>query len=112
MFIDCNEVLISDIRRLGKPSQSRTNHRLIRLKCKGEENRQVLRNAKKLRTSISNHLTKIYINKDFTMKERERREVLEEFKRRKEEGENVVIRHNRVTNVDIREQNQYFRPAF
>lgn len=87
-----------DVRRIGKVQYNRS--RLIRITCSNtEEKNVILRNAKKLRSVTC--FKKVFINSDLTpMQQKMHKELRDELKRRKNEGENVRIRHGEIVRID------------
>lgn len=87
---------ISTFSRVGKAEP--TKRRPMRLRFEsGECKANCLRNSGKLRNyNMQNH-SKIYIRHDLTRSQLERdKKLLEEFKSRKDKGENVVLRRGKI----------------
>ena len=87
---------IIEVRRLGlkKPGTSRP---LKVVFANLQTKREVLRNAKKLRSSDSEALRKVFINPDLTVKQKEADKVLrEEMWERRSNGEHVIIHRNKI----------------
>lgn len=82
--------------RVGKQVAGRP--RLLRVKCDDDEERAtILRCAKNLRDTSVPHFKSVFINPDRTPLERERRKkLLEEVKRRRLAGEQVMLRFGRI----------------
>ena len=83
------------VSRIGPLNSSRP--RLLRVKCDtNEEKHSMLRSSKKLRDF--EEYRGIYINPDLTLKQRELGKIQrQELKRRREAGEDVVIRRGQIT---------------
>lgn len=97
-----------DVRRIGQIGGTRP--RLLRFKCSEmEEKRTFLRQAKTLRNSSV--FRGIYINPDLTKNQRIKgAELRAELKRRRNEGENVVIHRGRtIINADENQLDFRFR---
>ena len=95
---------VEEVRRIGRISSSKP--RLLRVKCYDNESKiAMLRKARSLR-----HLpqySKVYINPDLTLFQREQNKQLRtELRRRREMGEKVTIRRGQI--VDLT-QEQHFR---
>ena len=87
---------IIEVRRLGI-KKSGTPRPLKVVFANIQTKREVLRNAKKLRSSESEALRKVFINPDLTVKQKEADKVLrEEMWERRGNGENVVIHRNKI----------------
>ena len=97
------DIDFSNVHRIGRITGGRP--RLLSFCCKSEEDKvSLLRNAKKLRTTRK--FKGVYINRDLTpMEQRQRRTLLEEMKRRRDSGEKVVIRHNKIVPQSVSSQN-------
>ena len=82
------------ISRIGKPHQNRS--RMIKVVCPDvQTKRTILRNGKRLRSSP--HFKNVFVNEDRTpMQQDQFRKLRAELKRRKENGEDVMIRHNKI----------------
>ena len=85
---------IKEISRIGKIDSSRP--RLLRCKCKSvDERNSLLRKARLLRDS--EHFKGVYVNADQTLLQRKaNRELRNELRRRREEGEDVVINRGKI----------------
>lgn len=96
------------ITRIGKGNFT-ARPRLIRVKCKSLEiKNDILRNAKKLHDLPS--FRGVYINPDRTkLQQRNDKFLRDELKRRKERGEDVIIRNSKIVN---RHDNQNFHHRF
>ena len=88
---DCD---IGEPTRLGKEGGNRP--RMLRVTLKSEE--QILKKAPEVNKNLKSNDKKIYINSDFTPKQREQNKILRaEMKRRTEEGEeDLTIRHGKI----------------
>ena len=97
--IDCENVGATNVRRIGRRDSTNGKPRLICVTVESKDDKMsTLRNSKKLRTS--DNFKGVYINPDMTIMERnQRKTLLEELKRRRELGENVVIRHNKIVSA-------------
>ena len=83
--------------RIGKVGGNRP--RMLRVVVANERTREdILRKAPELNKGISENRKKIYINPDYTMRERERNKALrDELKRRRANGEeDLVIRGSQI----------------
>jgi len=90
----------TDTHRIGK--QTSTRPRLLRFKCTDVDDRNhLLKYARRLRSSNESFFTSVYINPDRTPRERVKRKLLtEELRRRRQEGEDVIIKHGKVIRND------------
>lgn len=87
-----------DVSRIGRINS--TKSRLLRFKSDSEDRRHILRNAKSLRKSSK--FQSIYINPDMTKLQRIRNaDLRREVQRRRQNGENVGIRHGQVVELDL-----------
>ena len=86
-----------EVSRIGRISDTRP--RLLRFKCSStKEKAEVLRLSKKLR-STQDYYNKVFVNPDLTLLQRKRdKQLRDEVKRRREEGEEVYIRRGRIVN--------------
>ena len=93
----------TNVRRIGRMTSGRP--RLLCFRCNNEEAKfSLLRNAKKLRSS--DKFKGVYINRDLTpLEQKQRKVLLEELKKRRESGESVVIRHNKIVPQNLAPQN-------
>lgn len=89
---------INEVFRLGRINPDRP--RLLRVQCQSENIRKgILRKSCTLR-NIEGYKN-IFVNKDLTLEEQRQRKLLrDELTRRRNEGENVVIRKGRVVQLD------------
>ena len=96
---DANQ--IEEVVRLGRRGE---RIRPIKVGLKSSEQRNaVLKNSKLLKDHEKKYLQKVYVSADQTIRQREMgRELREELRRRRENGEDVVIHRNRVIVRDRR----------
>ena len=87
---------IDEVFRLGKIKDDSNAPRLLKVKCKSAKFRNsVLRKAKDLRRSSD--FKRVYINPDLTpLQQTIRKRLLEEYRQRTMNGENVVIFRDRI----------------
>lgn len=73
--------------------------RILLMKCQNESDKQLIfKNVRKLKNSSLKHIS---ITHDLTKNQQEQRKKLyEELKRKREAGENVVIRNGKITTSD------------
>jgi hypothetical protein len=91
--------------RLGKGTQLGTRPRLLRVTLKSEEKKkEILKKAPDLNKNVRDQAKRIFINPDYTQKQREQQKKLrEEKKRRTDEGEqNLAIRNGKIVQVKPR----------
>ena len=86
--------LIENVHRIGKVVEGR--NRLIRVILSSEDCKdRVLREARQLRNA--SEFKNVYVNPDLTLRQRqEGKRLREELKRRRELGEDVVLRHGSI----------------
>ena len=105
--LKCDDFKPEDVTRIGKISSTRP--RLLRLKCTDSNARKILL-VKSKELTRSQKFKQVYINPDLTHSQRERnRELREELKRRREQGENVKIRYNKVVDANVNKQLSHFQ---
>lgn len=82
------------VRRIGIPSQNTCKSRLLHIVCKDDSTRNnILRNRTLLRTLDK----KVIVQSDMTPMQQQAARILRfELKRRRDMGENVVIRNNKI----------------
>ena len=85
---------LDEVSRLGRISEAKG--RLLRFKCAFVDDKlSLLRSSKELRNHAQ--YDGVFINPDLTLMQRKiNRQLRSELKRRREAGENVVIRHGRI----------------
>lgn len=96
---DLSSDQIAQIHRIGKVGSSRP--RILRIVCNDAKARQsLLRKAKNLRAMPE--YANVFINPDLTpSQQREQKRLREELKRRKNLGEDVIIRHGKVASRTV-----------
>eukprot|EP00745_Piridium_sociabile_P006482 TRINITY_DN1418_c0_g2_i4.p2 TRINITY_DN1418_c0_g2~~TRINITY_DN1418_c0_g2_i4.p2 ORF type:complete len:365 (+),score=98.63 TRINITY_DN1418_c0_g2_i4:233-1327(+) len=101
---DNNEIQTEQIIRLGRRGERPRPIRVC-LETKDQRN-TALKNSKRLKDHEKQHLQEVYVGADQTIRQREQgRELRKELKKRKEEGEDVVIhRHQIIVRNKKREQ--------
>jgi len=95
--INCDDVSVQDIVRLGKFDNASAAVRPIKVMLASEQARdKVLAQAKNLHRNIK--FKKVFIQQDLTVKQREkRRELVQQLKQRKQNGEtNLIIVQDRI----------------
>ena len=90
------DLLTNQVSRIGPLNTSSSRPRLLRVKCDTMEDKfSMLRLSKKLRNC--EEYQGIYVNLDLTLKQRELGKIQrQELKRRREAGEDVVIRRGQI----------------
>lgn len=93
--IGCDPASVVEVHRIGRPNRERP--RLLRVKCTSVGVKEsVLRNAKNLRKSPK--FKGVYINPDRSpLQQRFWKDLYDELKKRREQGEDVIIFRNRIT---------------
>jgi hypothetical protein len=105
-LVPLDEDEVVDPVRLGKVSLG-NRPRMLRVTIKKEEKRkEILRKAPELNRTVADEKKRIYINPDYTQKQREQYKALrEEKKRRIDAGEeNLAIRNGKIVTVKPRQQ--------
>jgi hypothetical protein len=92
--LSINDVEPLHVYRVGRPVPGKS--RMLKVQFDDEKNRQnVLRNAKKLRNNTKHN--GVYINPDLTFAQRrDRKMLMEELKRRRDAGEEVMIFQGKI----------------
>jgi hypothetical protein len=94
--------------RLGKGTQVGTRPRMLRVTVKSEDKKkEILRKAPELNANIRDQAKRVYINPDYTQKQREQQKKLrDEKKRRTDAGEqNLAIRNGKIVQLKPRAAN-------
>ena len=90
------DLVADQVSRIGPLNTNSSRPRLLRVKCETmEEKLSILRLSKKLRDC--EEYKGIYVNPDLTLKQRELGKIQrQELKRRRDAGEDVVIRRGQI----------------
>jgi len=112
--IKCSEVTVGKVIRLGKLQPSTDDQELpkprpIKMVLSTEEEKvKVLKSAKNLRLAKDHGWERIFIHQDLTLKEREeRRQLLQEKKRREQSGEtNLIVVGRKIVKLYMRKDEQ------
>jgi hypothetical protein len=94
--------------RLGKGTQVGTRPRMLRVTVKSEDKKkEILRKAPELNANVRDQAKRVYINPDYTQKQREQQKKLrDEKKRRTDAGEqNLAIRNGKIVQLKPRAAN-------
>ena len=92
--LDVKPECVKSIQRIGRPHSERP--RLIRIICIGNEDKwNIIKKSKSLRDS--QEFSQVFMNPDLTASQQKmEKELRDELKRRKEDGEDVIIHRGKV----------------
>ena len=100
--LEVDDATVTQPVRLGKKVEDSNKPRLLKVTVNSEgSRRRVLSCAKQLKRSKNQTLSRVYITPDLTYEERERnRKLREELKKRRGQGEPVIIKNGKIVRSD------------